>query len=100
MLQLGEHLYLGTPQSNMDDMEKAGTRCRGEKHPFFGLKGPAHPRAKYDQGMRDRAIKMMAAGWRFSRLSKEIGVSRDTLSKWWREHEVVVVRPQESLACM
>lgn len=82
-----EHLYVGTARDNSNDRVDFGTVRRGKDHPLYGVRGPAHPRAKYDQATRDKAIKMMAERWNFVRLSKELGISRDTLSKWWREYE-------------
>ena len=82
-----EHLYLGTPRENTNDTMAAGNIRRGENHPLFGVKGAAHPRARYSQAEKDAAIEALRSDCNFSELFRKTKIPRDTLTRWWREYE-------------
>ena len=67
-----EHLYLGTAQTNSDDMVRAGRSCKG-RAPLKGIKGTAHPRALYTQEQRDQIIAILQVDCHFGRAAKLIG---------------------------
>lgn len=58
-----DHLYLGTQEENMDDMKRRGRSPRGERNPFFGKFGAAHPGYGQKKSFRhtETAIRKIAA---------------------------------------
>ena len=71
-----EHLFLGTQQENVWDMERKGR----SRHP----KGEHHGRAKLTSEQVAEAKALRAEGWSTYRLGRHFGVSRTTIGSLLR----------------
>lgn len=78
-----EHLYLGTHQSNSDDMLRAGRQRSGK--PMLGRKGVNHPMSKYPQAKRDEVIRLRRASTPWRDIVAQTGVKYGSCDRWWKE---------------
>lgn len=84
-----KHLYAGTHQDNADD-RRAADLAGPVRRSLLGVKGTNHPRS-FSADKRRRAILMRAESKiGFKEIAAEIGCRRQTVERWWAEHEKAV----------
>jgi hypothetical protein len=80
-----EHLYLGTPKTNAEDMVRAGHSRVGVRSPMYGKRGTEHPRSKYTQLERDFVIGLRQKAMPWKEIMALTGITHDTGPRWWKE---------------
>jgi hypothetical protein len=75
-----DHLFLGTNQDNVDDMQRKGRGSRPPRNPH--VVGSVHPGAKLSEDQVSEIRSLYSKGYTQQSLADMYGVARQTISKY------------------